>query len=128
MNALIKLCTGEELIANIVEFKDHLRLVNPVVVVRRHSDIGPIVFVAWWLTFLKDQTIDIERNKIVVFKYGLDDNAERHYHDFVTNSSPIDFDHETVQEKNDHSRSDIERAQTTLSNLIRGASSNTTIH
>lgn len=128
MNALIKLCTGEELIADVVEFKDHLRLTHPVLVVRYNTDFGPAISVSSWLTFLKDQTIDIDRNKLVAFKYGLDDNAERHYINFVNGTSALHFNHETVERKDNDDYSDAETARRVISNLIRGESSNTTIH
>tara|TARA_R110000868_G_scaffold9000_10_gene45644 strand:+ start:3086 stop:3460 length:375 start_codon:yes stop_codon:yes gene_type:complete len=119
---IVKLVSGEELLADIIEYKEHIRLTNPVLVCRHNTHMGPVISVAWWLTFAAEQTIEVPRDKIVAFKYGVEDNAERHYIRFVNSERDEQMEHE-------HKRRTAEvGAQQIIDNLMKGGSSNTTIH
>ena len=89
--ATIKLLSGEELIATVVQGSNplHMKLINPVLVHKQNTPFGPMLSVSHWLMFTKDNEIEIERKNIVALKYGLEDNTLQHYKNFSKKRGPV---------------------------------------
>ncbi len=79
--ATIKLTSGEELIAIVKEGPTPLEIVvvNPVVVHKNNSALGPMLSVSHWLMFTKKNEATIKKEKIVALEYDLEDNTINHY-------------------------------------------------
>ena len=83
--ATIKLMNGEELIAQVQEGPSPLEItvINPVVVHKNASALGPMLSVSHWLMFTKDNSAVIKKSKIVALLYDLEDNTVEHYKKFT---------------------------------------------
>ena len=75
--ATIKLMSGEELIAQVKEGPSPLEItvINPVVVHKNNSALGPMLSVSHWLMFTKNNSAVIKKSKIVALLYDLEDNT-----------------------------------------------------
>ena len=89
--AVVKLVSGEELIATVEEGPNPLEITvhHPVVVNRNNSPVGPYMQVSHWLLFTKDNKATIKRQSIVALEYGLEDNAIQSYTDFINNKQDL---------------------------------------
>ena len=83
--ATIKLMSGEELIAQVKEGPSPLEstVINPVVVHKNNSALGPMLSVSHWLMFTKNNSAVIKKSKIVALLYDLEDNTIEHYKRFT---------------------------------------------
>ena len=83
--ATIKLTSGEELIAIVKEGPTPLEIVvvNPVVVHKNNSALGPMLSVSHWLMFTKKNEATIKKEKIVALEYDLEDNTINHFNRFT---------------------------------------------
>ncbi len=83
--ATIKLTSGEELIAIVEEGPGplELTLIDPVLVHKNNSMMGPMLSVSHWLMFTKENKAVIKKEKIVVLEYDLEDNTINHYKRFA---------------------------------------------
>ena len=83
--ATIKLMSGEELIAQVKEGPSPLEItvINPVVVHKNNSALGPMLSVSHWLMFTKNNSAVIKKSKIVALLYDLEDNTIEHYKRFT---------------------------------------------
>ena len=71
--ATIKLMNGEELIAQVQEGPSPLEItvINPVVVHKNNSALGPMLSVSHWLMFTKNNSAVIKKSKIVALLLSL---------------------------------------------------------
>lgn len=83
--ACIKLVSGEELIAIVEEGSNPTEVVlhTPVVIHKTNSPIGPYMQVSHWLLFTKHNKCTIKKQNIVAMEFELEDNAVKHYHEFI---------------------------------------------
>jgi hypothetical protein len=83
--ATIKLTSGEELIAQVEEGPRPLEItvINPVVVHKNNSALGPMLSVSHWLMFTKVNKAVIKKSKVVALLYDLEDNTIEHYKRFT---------------------------------------------
>lgn len=83
--ATIKLTSGEELIAQVEEGPRPLEItvINPVVVHKNNSALGPMLSVSHWLMFTKVNKAVIKKSKVVALLYDLEDNTIEHYKKFT---------------------------------------------
>ena len=83
--ATIKLTSGEELIAIVEEGPTPLEItvVNPVLVHKNNSALGPMLSVSHWLMFTKTNQATIKKEKIVALEYDLEDNTINHFKRFT---------------------------------------------
>ena len=81
----IKLTSGEELIAQVEEGPRPLEItvINPVVVHKNNSALGPMLSVSHWLMFTKVNKAVIKKSKVVALLYDLEDNTIEHYKRFT---------------------------------------------
>ncbi|MGY8867041.1 MAG: hypothetical protein ACKVJK_15710 [Methylophagaceae bacterium] len=87
---VIKLISGEEVIAEYQVTPDkYVELKNPVVIHRQSSPIGPLLACSHWLLFSKQNCIKIKSDRIVALIPELEDNALRHYLDFVQREDKV---------------------------------------
>ena len=89
--ATIKLMKGEELIAQVEEGPSPLEItvINPVVVHKNNSALGPMLSVSHWLMFTKDNKAVIKKSKVVALLYDLEDNTIEHYKKFTTQRGEV---------------------------------------
>ena len=89
--ATIKLISGEELISIVEEGPDPLSitLINPVVVHKNNTPVGPTLSVSHWLMFTKSNSTVIKKSKVVALQYGLEDNTIEHYERFTQNRGEL---------------------------------------
>ena len=89
--ATIKLTSGEELIAQVEEGPRPLEItvINPVVVHKNNSALGPMLSVSHWLMFTKVNKAVIKKSKVVALQYGLEDNTIEHYERFTQNRGEL---------------------------------------
>lgn len=118
--AIIKLISGDELIAGIEEHHDHITVFDPVQVVRHMTRWGPQIGVTDWLMFVPQKSININRDKIVAFKVGLEDNAVTQYLQYVHDDRD---NHSRVQDNIEES---VDRLVEDMELMFEAA--NTTIH
>ena len=115
---VIKLISGEEVISEYQVTPDKfVELKNPVVIHRQSSPIGPMLACSHWLLFSKQNSIKIKSDRIVALIPELEDNALRHYLDFVQNKDRVLSPEDILTE---------EEAYRTLEEELPAA--NTTIH
>lgn len=121
--ALIKLVTGEQLVARVQDNNDGtVTLFDPLLVERMAGWRGTQMVVSDWLPFAKEAFITISTDKIVAFKYGLEDNAITNYEQFVNKTvEPLDHHEEYTEEE-------IKEALDVLPEILHRMQSNTTIH
>jgi len=83
--ATIKLTSGEELIAIVEEGPTPLEItvINPVLVHKNNSALGPMLSVSHWLMFTKTNQATIKKEKIVALEYDLEDNTIKHFERFT---------------------------------------------
>ena len=83
--ATIKLTSGEELIAIVEEGPTPLEItvINPVLVHKNNSSLGPMLSVSHWLMFTKNNQATIKKEKIVALEYDLEDNTINHFKRFT---------------------------------------------
>ena len=83
--ATIKLTSGEELIAIVEEGPTPLEItvINPVLVHKNNSALGPMLSVSHWLMFTKNNQATIKKEKIVALEYDLEDNTINHFKRFT---------------------------------------------
>lgn len=83
--ATIKLTSGEELIAIVEEGPSPLEIVvvNPVLIHKNDSAVGPMLSVSHWLMFTKNNKATIKKEKIVALEYDLEDNTINHFKRFT---------------------------------------------
>ena len=83
--ATIKLTSGEELIAIVEPGPTPLEIVviNPVLIHKNDSAVGPILSVSHWLMFTKNNRATIKKEKIVALEYDLEDNTINHFKRFT---------------------------------------------
>jgi len=83
--ATIKLISGEELIAVVEEGPTPLELtiIDPVLIHKNNSVMGPMLSVSHWLMFTKSNQTVIKKEKIVALEYDLEDNTINHYKKFT---------------------------------------------
>jgi len=118
--ALIKLITGEQLVARVQDNNDGtVTLFDPLLIERMAGWRGTQMVVSDWIPFAKEAFITISTDKIVAFKYGLEDNAIRNYEQFINNP---------VVNNNEYSEEEIKEALDTLPEILQRMQSNTTIH
>lgn len=118
--ALIKLITGEQLVARVQDNNDGtVTLFDPLLIERMAGWRGTQMVVSDWIPFAKEAFITISTDKIVAFKYGLEDNAIRNYEQFINN--PVVNNTEYTEEQ-------IKEALDTLPEILQRMQSNTTIH
>ena len=81
----IKLTSGEELIAIVEEGPSPLEIVvvNPVLIHKNDSAVGPMLSVSHWLMFTKNNRATIKKEKIVALEYDLEDNTINHFKRFT---------------------------------------------
>lgn len=113
---VIKLISGEEVISEYQVTPDNfVELMNPVVIHRQPSPIGPMLACSHWLLFSKQNSIKIKSDRIVALIPELEDNALRHYLDFVQKEdkvlSPEDI---LTQEKAYRLEEQLPEANTTI--------------
>ena len=89
--ATIKLMSGEELIAQVKEGPSPLEItvINPVVVHKNNTPMGPTLSVSHWLMFTKSNSTVIKKSKVVALQYGLEDNTIEHYERFTQNRGEV---------------------------------------
>ena len=82
--ATIKLTSGEELIAIVEDGPTPLEItvINPVLVHKNNSALGPMLSVSHWLMFTKNNQATI-KEKIVALEYNLEDNTIKHFERFT---------------------------------------------
>jgi len=80
---LVKLISGDELIAIVEEHDTHIVVYDPVMLVRQMTRWGPSIGVTDWLMFCKEKVSSIERAKIVAISFNLEDNAVTQYLEYV---------------------------------------------
>ena len=118
--ALIKLITGEQLVARVQDNNDGtVTLFDPLLIERMAGWRGTQMVVSDWIPFAKEAFITISTDKIVAFKYGLEDNAIRNYEQFINNP---------VVDNNEYTEEEIKEALDTLPEILQRMQSNTTIH
>ena len=118
--ALIKLITGEQLVARVQDNNDGtVTLFDPLLIERMAGWRGTQMVVSDWIPFAKEAFITISTDKIVAFKYGLEDNAIRNYEQFINNP---------VVDNNEYTKEEIKEALDTLPEILQRMQSNTTIH
>jgi len=83
--ATIKLTNGEELIAIVEDGPTPLEItvINPVLVHKNNSALGPMLSVSHWLMFTKTNQATIKKEKIVALEYDLEDNTINHFKRFT---------------------------------------------
>ena len=83
--ATIKLTNGEELIAIVEDGPTPLEItvINPVLVHKNNSALGPMLSVSHWLMFTKNNRATIKKEKIVALEYDLEDNTINHFKRFT---------------------------------------------
>ena len=83
--ATIKLTNGEELIAIVEDGPTPLEItvINPVLVHKNNSALGPMLSVSHWLMFTKTNQATIKKEKIVALEYNLEDNTINHFKRFT---------------------------------------------
>ena len=83
--ATIKITSGEELIAIVEEGPSALEIVvvNPVLIHKNDSAVGPMLSVSHWLMFTKNNRATIKKEKIVALEYDLEDNTINHFKRFT---------------------------------------------
>ena len=83
--ATIKLTSGEELIAIVEPGQTPLEIVviNPVLIHKNDSAVGPMLSVSHWLMFTKNNRATIKKEKIVALEYDLEDNTINHFKRFT---------------------------------------------
>ena len=83
--ATIKLTSGEELIAIVEPGPTPLEIVviNPVLIHKNDSAVGPMLSVSHWLMFTKNNRARIKKEKIVALEYDLEDNTINHFKRFT---------------------------------------------
>ena len=83
--ATIKLTSGEELIAIVEDGPTPLEItvINPVLVHKNNSALGPMLSVSHWLMFTKSNQATIKKEKIVALEYDLEDNTINHFKRFT---------------------------------------------
>tara|TARA_B100001778_G_scaffold234287_1_gene195236 strand:- start:197 stop:628 length:432 start_codon:yes stop_codon:yes gene_type:complete len=83
--ATIKLTSGEELIAIVEPGPTPLEIVviNPVLIHKNDSAVGPMLSVSHWLMFTKNNRATIKKEKIVALEYDLEDNTINHFKRFT---------------------------------------------
>ena len=83
--ATIKLTSGEELIAIVEPGPSPLEIVviNPVLIHKNDSAVGPMLSVSHWLMFTKNNRATIKKEKIVALEYDLEDNTINHFKRFT---------------------------------------------
>lgn len=115
---VVKLISGEEVISQYSIGPDKLvELTNPVVIHRQSSPIGPMLACSHWLLFNKQNSIKIKSDRIVALIPELEDNALRHYLNFVQKEDKVMSPEDILTE---------EEAYRTLEEELPAA--NTTIH
>jgi hypothetical protein len=115
---VIKLISGEEVITEYKICPDNIvELTDPVVIHKQSSPIGPMLGCSHWLLFNKNNTVRIKSDRIVALIPELEDNALRHYLDFVQNKDRVLSPEDILTE---------EEAYRTLEEELPAA--NTTIH
>ena len=89
--ATIKLISGEELISQVEKQSNplHVKLINPVLVHKTNTALGPVLSVSHWLMFTEENEIVIERKNIVALKFGIEDNTIQHYLNFTRDKGEI---------------------------------------
>ena len=89
--ATIKLISGEELISQVEKQSNplHIKLINPVLVHKTNTALGPVLSVSHWLMFTKENNIQIDRKNVVALKYGLEHNTIQHYLRFRDKRNPV---------------------------------------
>lgn len=93
--ATIILSNGDELISYVQDDPNPMKLIlhKPVLVTRTPSAMGPYMQVSHYLMFTKQNYTTINRNNVVVLEYDLEDNAIKHYENFVSNKqAPVTID------------------------------------
>lgn len=117
---VIKLISGEEVISQYDITPDKfVELTNPVVIHRQSTPIGPMLACSHWLLFNKQNSIKIKSDRIVALIPELEDNALRHYLNFVQSKDRVLSPEEILTE---------EEAYQALEEQYELPSSNTTIH
>ena len=82
--ATIKLISGQEVLGSLLSNKEGTLIIeNPILIHRSMTPIGIQVTCTPWLMFSDNQTISLEKDKIVAFNVGLDDNSKDQYEAFV---------------------------------------------
>ena len=83
--ATIKLTSGEELIAIVEPGPTPLEIVviNPVLIHKNDSAVGPMLSVSHWLMFTKNNRATIKKEKIVALEQDLEDNTINHFKRFT---------------------------------------------
>lgn len=118
--ALIKLITGDEILARIERHADRIVVHDPVQVVRQWTRFGPHIGVTEWLPFVAEKKATISHEKIVAIVGDIEDNAIQQYLHYVENDRTVTDISEEMQEE-------IERAAKAVEEYLeRGA--NTTVH
>lgn len=115
--AVVKLLSGDEIIARIEQHENYIVAYDPVQIVRHMTRWGPNVGVTDWLMFSREKVISIDRSKIVALSVGLEDNAVKQYLQYVQDDHD-QFDRQEIQEEVDSLANDmalmLEAANTTI--------------
>lgn len=130
---VIKLISGEELISQYEVTEDHkLLLTNPVVIHRQTTSVGPMLACSHWLLFNKRDSVAIKSDRVVALLPDLEDNALRHYLDFVQRKEVVASPEEIKQEEAAYARLERKLRELTDPNTPdwgeEVAEANTTIH
>ena len=139
--ATIKLTSGEELIAIVEEGPSPLEIVvvNPVLIHKNDSAVGPMLSVSHWLMFTKNNRATIKKEKIVALEYDLEDNTINHFKRFTKERGAVisldeqnkleDMISKTLKDAIDQRRTqdDIEQEMEYYES-IQDPNANTTIH
>jgi len=87
---VIKLISGEEVISAYSIGPDNIvELTDPVVIHRQSTALGPMLACSHWLLFNKQNSIKIKSDRIVALIPELEDNALRHYLNFVQTKDKV---------------------------------------
>lgn len=80
----IKLISGQEIVATLIsQGESDLFIKDPILIHRSHTPVGIQVTCTPWLMFSKSQEINLKKEKIVAFNFGLDDTSKSQYESFV---------------------------------------------
>lgn len=114
--ALVKLLSGDDIIAQIEEYETYIIVHDPVQIVRHMTKWGPTIGVIDWLTFAEEKVSTIERSKIVAISLNLQDNAVRQYLQYVQQDNhPPEYEQEDVERLSDDLLEELESiANTTI--------------
>ena len=139
--ATIKLTSGEELIAIVEEGPSPLEIVvvNPVLIHKNDSAVGPMLSVSHWLMFTKNNRATIKKEKIVALEYDLEDNTINHFKRFTKERGAVisldeqnkleDMISKTLKDAIDQRRTQDEIEQEMeYYESIQDPNANTTIH